>query len=1052
MPRFVRHSHRSWFGRSSAIALAVGAFILPAAIAQLDPSTGWIGVDLEMKPEAAAAETVVDTEPDSVERDYSKDLKRLPPTPPSKALETFEIEPGFRLEIAAAEPLVTDPVAMEFDERGRLYVVEMLGYSENAADMLGRVRLLEDADGDGRFDTSTVFTDGLAWPTAVMCYDGGVFVGSAPDILYFKDTNGDGRADVRRVVFTGFGMDNVQGLLNSFRWGLDNRIHVAVSRCVAEVRRGDQPDAPPLVLRGRNFAFDPRTLEFEATSGASQHGFCFDDWGNAFTCSNSDHIQQILIEERYLARNPYLQPPPALRSIAADGPAADVFRISPVEPWREIRTRLRVKGLVPGPIEGGGRAAGYFTSATGVTIYTGDAWPEKFRGNAFIGDVGSNLVHRKTVEIDPNAIPFVARRATSGYEFLASRDTWFRPVQFANGPDGNLYILDMYREVIEHPASLPPVLKKHLDLTSGRDRGRIYRVVHESAGKTGGGKKRPLPGEVTPDEVVKMLAHPNGWHRTTAARLLYERCGREGWDNGWEYDPLCTLLANAEGRSAGRLLALYGLASSDSLEQWALVTALEDGNAPLRAHAARLAEQRLRGGFASADEIIRIEHALFALADDPKLRVRFAAACALGDVTNPARLDALATIIRRDAGDEYIGAAVLSALAKDAEKLLAKLLADPDFTKTPAGRTFVLELARQIGARGDEHEVDALAAAIFHRQQTADAALPADLLKSALNAAGPKSAAVRQRLAKQAGTEAEALMTGMFNEALNVALDTDAKPEKRAAAVAGLTIGAFDDAQPALVELLEPRQPQSVQLAALAALGQFADADLATPVLAAWPGMSPDVRLQAAELLLSRASSAQALLAAVKDSRLSPRDLDPSTIQRLKTHADADVREQAKVLEGAGQQRSQIVDAYHDVLDLAGDPSRGREHFRKHCAICHRRENYGTEVGADLATVVTRTPEQLLIAILDPNREVDPKYIQYTVLTVDGLAASGIISAETASSVTLTAAEQKTKTIPRADIEQLQSTGMTLMPEGFEKVLDKQSMADLIAYLRSSGT
>jgi putative heme-binding domain-containing protein len=210
------------------------------------------------------------------------------------------------------------------------------------------------------------------------------------------------------------------------------------------------------------------------------------------------------------------------------------------------------------------------------------------------------------------------------------------------------------------------------------------------------------------------------------------------------------------------------------------------------------------------------------------------------------------------------------------------------------------------------------------------------------------------------------------------------------------------------------------------------------------------VRLQAANLLLSRATSAKALLAAIKDKQLSPHDLEPTTIQRLKTHADADVRKQAaELLSGGSQQRAAVIESYHDALNLTGDVAHGREVFRKTCAVCHRREGFGTEVGADLATVVTRTPEALMIAILDPNREVDPKYVQYTVLTTDGLAVSGVITGETATSVTLTAAEKVTKTIPRADIEQLQSTGVSLMPEGLEKVLDKQSLADLIAYLRS---
>src|SRR5262249_26515890 len=199
------------------------------------------------------------------EKDYKEQLPRTPPHEPADALKTFQTLPGFHIVQVAAEPLVTDPVAMSFDENGRLYVVEMLDYSEQDRAMIGRVRLLEDTDGDGRFDRSTVFLDKLSWPTAVTCYDGGVFIGAAPDILYAKDTDGDGKADVVRKVLTGFGRSNVQGLLNSFQWGLDNRIHGATSSNGGQVRKAADAAAKPANIGGRNFSFDPRTLDFTPT-------------------------------------------------------------------------------------------------------------------------------------------------------------------------------------------------------------------------------------------------------------------------------------------------------------------------------------------------------------------------------------------------------------------------------------------------------------------------------------------------------------------------------------------------------------------------------------------------------------------------------------------------------------------------------------------------------------------------------------------------------------------------------------------------------------------
>lgn len=406
------------------------------------------------------------------------ELPRIPPRTPEESLKMIRTIDGFKVELVAAEPLVLSPVAIDFDEDGRVFVCEMIDYPFPSDEPLGSIAVLEDVNNDGRLDKRTVLADKLHWPTAVLCYDGGCFIASAPDILYLKDTDGDGKADVRKTIFTGFGKENVQGLINSFRWGIDCRIHGATGTNGGSVRRADLPvgeNNKPINLRGRDFSFDPRKLDLRPESGGAQHGMCFDDFGRKFVSSNSDHIQQIVYDDRYAGLNPYVQLPPARVSIAADGPQAEVFRISPVERWRIVRTRMRISGEVKGIVEGGGRPAGYFTGATGVTIYRGDAFPQAFRGNAFVGDVGSNLIHRKILK-PTDGVLFRAERADEGREFLASEDIWFRPAQFANAPDGTLWVLDVCREVIEHPASLPDEIKKHLDLTSGRDRGRIFRV------------------------------------------------------------------------------------------------------------------------------------------------------------------------------------------------------------------------------------------------------------------------------------------------------------------------------------------------------------------------------------------------------------------------------------------------------------------------------------------------------------------------------------------------------------------------------------------------
>ncbi len=981
-------------------------------------------------PPAIPAAPVID----SIDRDYASELPRIAPTEPNQAVANFVVEPGFQVELAAAEPLVAAPVAMEFDENGRLFVAEMCGYSEDGDKNLGVIRLLEDADQDGRFEKSTIYAEGLSWPTAITCYDGGVFVGAAPDIFYLKDTDGDNKADVRRVVFTGMGRSNVQGLMNSFRWGLDNRIHVAVSSSGAELKAGSDPTGKPLVLHGRDFAFNPRTLAFQPTSGGGQHGMSFNRWGIKFASSNSDHIQQIFIEDRYLASNRFARIPAVRKSIAADGPAADVYRISPVEPWRIVRTRLRVKNITPGIIEGGGRAAGYFTSATGVTIYTGDAWPKEFLGNAFIGDVGSNLVHRK--QLDPEGVAYVARRATPGREFIASKDIWFRPVQFSNGPDGNLYIIDMYLEVIEHPLSLPPTIKKHLDLTSGRDRGRIYRVVSSNAST----RKTALPvklAEASTAQLVELLDHANGWHRRTASRLLYQH-----QDN--RAVPLLESLSRSATHPEGRIHSLYALAGMDALHEEEVVARFADPHPRVREHAIRLAEGILDASHPAWEKLL-------GLADDPDPRARYQLAWTLGTFDNPDRLRAFGNLARRDADDPYICAAIYSSLGQDSENVFHDLSIDRAFRNSASGQQFLNELARQMGARGSEHELAAVANDLTSLGSD-QPPLVARLIESLMLGAGPRASAVREQLAKATNGQTEQILASLLQSAKEIAINGADSDAARSQATESLTLCSFEDVESILAELLEPQQPRSVQLAALSTLSKFSTEGVADLILDAWIGLSPSVRREASATLISRIMWTKSLVDAIEEEQLQANDVDTATFERLTTHQNKDVRNRAKrlMLTRANKETKEVVEGYRNALDLLGSQDRGRDIFRKLCSICHQREGFGTRIGPDLETVITRGPEAMLISILDPSRDVIPQYLEYIIITASGRSVSGIITSDTAAGITLTRGEGKSETIDRDDIEYLQSTGMSLMPEGFEKEVDPQAMADLIAYLRSS--
>ncbi len=965
----------------------------------------------------------------------ARELPRFPAVPVADALSTFKVRPGFRIELVASEPLVRDPIEICFDAEGRMFVVEMIDYSElrDAKPHLGRVRMLEDMDGDGRFDKGTVFADDLPWPTGLCCWNGGLFVGATPDVYFLKDTDGDGKADLRRRVFTGFAIDyapyrtnqlNMQAMFNSFRWGLDNRIHGCTAPNGGEITSPLTPDRPPVNVRGRDFAFDPRTDMLAAEAGGGQYGLCFDDRGRRFTCNNSDHIRVFMYESRYADRNPFFTMPPALESIAVDGPAAEVYRTSPEEPWRVLRTRWRVTGVVPGLIEGGGRASGYFTSATGITIYRGDAWPEEFVGDAFIADCGSNLVHRKKVRSDGVALRAERPADEQRTEFLTSTDTWFRPVQGANAPDGTLYVIDMYREIIEHPWSLPPGIKQFLDLNSGSDRGRIYRLVPDGFKQP----KRPRLGEAGTAELVKTLESRNAWHRETAARLLYERQDKTAV-------PALEKLLRESPSALGRMHALYALTGLGALAPEHLVAALADADDRVREHAVRLAENFLARP-ASAPPLT---DRLLGLAADPSPQVRYQLAFTLGETHDPRRLDALAAIARRDAADRWTRAAVLSSLAEGPaemfDRVTAWFAADRSDPAPGEGEyEFLRQLVEVLGARNRTNEV----AAVLGFVAKAEPAVAFTLVH-----------ALGEGLQRSRGRLEAAQLQPLFARATRLADDASAAETTRVQAVELLALTSYAESGGRLLGLLDESQPQAVQLAAIRTLGRFDDAAVGRELAARWTSLTPRLRAAVLPVLVARPERAAELLTAVEAGAIRNTDLTSTQIDFLMNHRDEGIRQRAvKLLSGqATTERQEIIDALRPALALPGDAARGKAIFVERCSSCHRLGGEGYPLGPDLVSVRNAGKEKLLTSIVDPSREVLPQYLAFEIETKDAESLLGIVANETASSVTLRQAYGKETVILRANIAAMQSRGKSLMPDDLQAGLTPQGITDLLEFV-----
>ena len=964
------------------------------------------------------------TLPDHVDRrSFNNLLANVTPQAksPQASLRSIRTRPGFQVELAAAEPLVQSPIAFAWGPDGKFWVVEMGDYPlglDNKGKPGGRIKYLEDTDGDGRYDKATIFIDGLSYPTSVLPWRKGVLVTCAPEIFYAEDTKGSGKADWRVPLYTGFAQGNPQHRVNSLIWGLDNWIYCANGDSGGRIR--SIKTGTILESSGRDLRIRPDEGTLDAQTGLTQYGRSRNDWGDWFGCNNSNPLYHYVLADHYIRRNPHLAAPEARVSVSITPGASPVFPIS--------RTLPRFNDP---------HAANHFTSACSAIIYRDELFGPAFSSSTFVSEPVHNLIHRENLSV--KGVTFTSRRAPDEQdcEFLASSDNWFRPTSIQTGPDGALWVADMYRAVIEHPEWIPTDWQKRLDLRAGSDKGRIYRIYPVGA------KPRRIPrlDRLDTAGLVAALDSPNGWQRDTAQQMLL-------WRKDTAAVPLLEKMTTDCQRPLGRLHALCTLDGLDALKPALLRRALNDPHPGVRRHAVRLCEGRLAKAPELGETLLKRVH-------DADPHVRMQLAYTLGEWDDARAGEALGQLALRDAGDRYLTAAVMSSVNRqNLDHVLLTVMKSSD--KIP-NVSLLEKLLRLANALGDTKALATLLKTIGTPEKDRYAPWQFTTLAGLLDALDERNTPLIH-LQKEGGKELQAALeyvSGLFTAARAVLADERAAQDDklRAIRLLGRGLDRQQEDMTVLAGLLVPQTAEELQAAAVAALGRLHSPRVPELLLRGWKAFVPSLRRQVLGVLFSRDKWLFAVLDAMESKSIAPSEIDAVLRQRLLEHRSAEVRRRATKLfaDTLNTDRQKVIDAYQSVLTLSGDAKRGAEVFRKNCSICHQLGGVGNAVGPDLASLGDKSPPALLIAILDPNRAVEARYIGYTALTKGGLTFTGVLAAETGNSITLVSSDGKQNVILRSDLEELTSTGKSAMPEGLEKEIAPQDMADLIAHIRSQG-
>jgi putative membrane-bound dehydrogenase-like protein len=945
------------------------------------------------------------------------------------AMAAIQLEPGLQLDLLAAEPLVADPSAFAFDEAGVLFVAENTGYPDpmdgKKPDALGKISRLVDSDGDGIYDQRNIFVEGLTYPNGIMHWKGGVFVTCAPHIYYFKDTNGDGKADIKEIVLTGFNATRTAQIRTSHpTLGLDGWIYVTSGLNGGEVYAPAHPERKPVSFKAADGRFHPETLEFQVTGGKSQFGLAFDAFGRRFGSSNRHPLQHIVMEPDQLSKNPNLLFNKTIQDVSPSEADGFVYPIS-----KSITTADYIPRLM------GLSHQGTFTSACGTLIFESQGLTEAHNGNAFICEPAQNLVQRQSIK--KNGASFISERVHENWEFLSSSDSWFNPVFLAHGPKGALYLADMHRKVIDHPSYVPEEARGALDFESGKGKGRIYRIT----GKDFHYKKKstvfPSLTEVNVSELVKALSSTDEWERKTAFRLILEKMPAESI-------PLLEKLALSPGLAEARVKAIWLLYHLDALEENTLTSIYGDEDSKIREQVISIIGLKRKTNDQWGNSLLEGTEET-----DP--RVRYTIALSLGEDKNREKwLRKLADIALKDASDPWARAAVMTGL-KGQELAFLRILNSQRKQVNFTQLSLWSELGELIGSAVSAGELNQL----IDQSINSDWDHPTfSLLLGLLKGAERGQAGRGEKTLLDTYTKSDKQLDNLIMETARRATSNKDSLTSRLQATALLGYFSPGKTENILMKLLSPNNPPEIQIQAIQSLGNLNSEEAGRMLTAtpAWKTYTPKIKGIVIATLVSRPVLRDQLLMAIEENKIEPAEIPSSTRLSLIKTSDQKVKKRAEhlfeELESGG--RMKVYEDHKKILDLQGEAANGKGVFTTNCATCHTYAGEGGNVGPDLSGISNQPAVALLLHTIVPNYEVLPGYQAISVTTHDNRQVTGWITAESVNALSLKTAYGTEESILRSQIKNIQNPGLSLMPDGLEQNMTDQEMADLIAYLKGA--